>query len=223
MDRLYPRQGAIFETPMSPRRKEPFTPDSSRHFVRYFLSMPPILTVGQPCNSPLADYPVQYCMAHRTEILDAAVCHAAACASASSARTRKHNKIVRTLVVCLVARREPPTSSLLRNEFSPDECRPFSPANRQWNTSAPSPSCVQRLPNSRPQEVTWRGRKPSYNALQNECPVDPSDLKGHEVSGEARWMCRLSARRPPPTRRQRLHSSQRNDRWRCRPHPLAKP
>jgi len=194
--------GAIFGTPMSPRRKEPFTPDSYRHFVRYFLSMPPILTVGQPCNTPLADYPVQYCMAHRTQILDAAACHAAACTSASSARTRKHNKIVRALEQMardagLVARREPPTSSLLGNEFSPDDCRSIFPSKSSAEYKrafAELCAAIARL--DAPGGDVEAKQAELQRVAERMPPVDPSDLKGlrvdlamtDEVSGEAQWI-----------------------------------
>lgn len=125
--------GSIFARRLSARHKEPFTAVNYIHFVRFFLGLPPVHTVGDATVDPNLDYPVQRCIAHQDAVLDASACHASSCTSANFARTRKHNHIVR--VIASMARSagletsvEPQTHRLLLEEFTPAQCRSIFPS-----------------------------------------------------------------------------------------------
>lgn len=124
--------GNIYATPLSPRCPEPLTPVNYIHFTRYFLGLPPLHTIGNINPDSPADYPAQRCLVHRGAILDAAACHASACTSSASSRTKKHNHLVRVVAekareAGLLAEPEPPSHTLLRGEFTPEQCRTLFP------------------------------------------------------------------------------------------------
>ena len=124
--------GKIFAEPFTRRRTQSFSNESYIAFCRFFLGLPPATTVGDPVTTHSADYPLQRCLVHPGAYLDASACHAAACTSAFSARSKKHNQIARILAAAaaeaqLEYSREPDTYGLLLSEFSKSDCRRIFP------------------------------------------------------------------------------------------------
>lgn len=129
--------GKIFAEPFG-RTKLPFSISNLEYiaFCRFYLGLPPLITVGGATQEPGYDYKVQKCLGnHRGGciFLDHSGCHAASgCTSTNQARCKKHTNVVMALAVAaqmagLQVRSEPDTYSLLLNQFSKAECRRIFP------------------------------------------------------------------------------------------------
>jgi hypothetical protein len=111
--------------------------DSYIHFCRFFLGLPPALTIGAAKPNPDFDYSVQKCLANHgvavDPFLDAAADHASSgCPATTRARFQKHSNVMRVIISAareagLVTRCEPDTHSLLLEEFSKADCRRVFP------------------------------------------------------------------------------------------------
>jgi hypothetical protein len=122
----------IFAQPFKRGFNQPFSSKTYIAFCRFFLGLPPPITVGNAVSTSSADYPLQPCLEHVGHYLDANACHASACTAAYKARNIKHNNIVRVLSAAateagLEATREPDTHTLLLAEFSKEDCRRIFP------------------------------------------------------------------------------------------------
>ena len=105
-------------------------------FVRYFLGLPPVITIGSASTQPGYDYKIQTCAAeHKSAcpLLDAHGDHAASgCPATKRARYQKHSNVIRVLAAAareadLKVLSEPDTFSLLQGQFSREECRRVFP------------------------------------------------------------------------------------------------
>ena len=131
--------GKIFSTPLFTGDSffaAPFNNLQYIAFVRFFLGLPPLPTIGGATIQPGFDYQVQKCLSkHRgsSPYLDASACHASSnCPSTYSARNKKHNNVVMTLMAAaqaagLQVHWEPDTYTLLLGQFSKAECRRIFP------------------------------------------------------------------------------------------------
>jgi hypothetical protein len=130
--------GRIFSEPLKEKRLGyKFTDDSYIAFCRFFLQLPPTITIGEATTQAGFDYPVQRCQAdhgvHVSPFLDASANHASSkCPSASLSVMQKHTNIINVLISVakeagLETRKEPDTYSLLLGEFSKKECQRVFP------------------------------------------------------------------------------------------------
>ena len=126
--------GKVFSEPI--KFFDSLSPASYSNFCRFFLGLPPALTIGGERSHAEFDYPVQRCLAkdHGCSMyLDAHANHASSnCPATYHHRNIKHRNIMRVLVDAaqeagLATRTEPDTHSLLLGEFSPKECRRVFP------------------------------------------------------------------------------------------------
>jgi len=113
-----------------------FGPGPYTNFCRFFLCLPPAITIGEPMPRPGFDYPVQKCLAHHSGIspfLDAHANHASSgCPATIHPRNVKHRGLMRVIKTAadaagLHTRYEPDTHSLLLGEFSKADCRRVFP------------------------------------------------------------------------------------------------
>jgi hypothetical protein len=114
-----------------------FPNDDYIAFVRFFLGLPPPITIGSLSQVDGFDYAVQKCQddhgVHTSPYLDASAIHASSnCPSASLARIRKHTNLIRVLAkfareAGVSVQCEPETYSLLLGEFGKFECRRLFP------------------------------------------------------------------------------------------------
>ena len=127
-------QGKLFSEPL--KFFDSFSPASYLNFCRFFLGLPPGLTIGGAQAHRDFDYPVQKCLARHSgscTYLDATGDHASSnCPATYHHRTVKHRNLMRVIADAaqeagLTTRCEPDTHSLLLGEFSPEECRRVFP------------------------------------------------------------------------------------------------
>lgn len=141
--------GKIFSTPLFTGDSffaAPFNNLQYIAFVRFFLGLPPLPTIGGATLQPGFDYQVQKCLSkHRgsSPYLDASACHASSnCPSTYGARNKKHNK-----AAGLQVHWEPDTYTLLLGQFSKAECRRIFP---KWTKSTTQimDAVLNQTPNS---------------------------------------------------------------------------
>ena len=127
--------GRIFSEPIK-QADANFNPAQYIHFSRFFLGLPPAITIGGARPHADFDYPVQKCLATHSgacPYLDSAANHASSkCPATFLARQKKHRDLMRVIVTAaqeagLSTRAEPDTHSLLLGEFSKAECRRVFP------------------------------------------------------------------------------------------------
>jgi hypothetical protein len=131
------QMGRLFSTPLDRSFCFDFGSNSYNAFVRFYLGLPPPITVGGLTKQQGFDYPVQRCLAshgvHVSPFLDANGTHASAnCPAAQRERHKKHNSIVRVIKVAareagLSVSVEPDTYSLLLGEFPKADCKRIFP------------------------------------------------------------------------------------------------
>jgi hypothetical protein len=202
--------GRIFSTPLSAGDSffaAPFNNLQYIAFVRFFLGLPPLPTIGGATIQPGFDYQVQRCLSkHRgsSPFLDASACHASSnCPSTYSARNKKHSNVVMTLMAAaqaagLQVHWEPDTYTLLLGQFSKAECRRIFP---KWTTKEYDTKLTQiidtvlnQTPNS---AVTSQQQQAQLDAMVRELPLlkdaDPVGLRidlavSDPASGETFWV-----------------------------------
>jgi hypothetical protein len=127
--------GSVFSEPIRQADAD-FNPARYIHFTRFFLGLPPAITIGGSQMQVEFDYPVQRCLATHggsSSYLDSAANHASSkCPATFQARQQKHQALERVIVTAaqqagLTARVEPDTHSLLLGEFSKVDCRRVFP------------------------------------------------------------------------------------------------
>ena len=127
-------QGKIFSEPI--KFFDPLSPLGYLSFCRFFLGLPPALTIGGARPHRDFDYPVQKCLARHngcSMYLDAHANHASStCPAVYHHRNIKRRNLMRVIADAaqeagLATRCEPDTHSLLLGEFSPSECRRVFP------------------------------------------------------------------------------------------------
>jgi hypothetical protein len=131
------QMGRIFSTPLDRAFSFNFGPSIYIAFVRFYLGLPPPVTVGGLTKQPGFDYSVQRCLAshgvHVSPFLDANGTHASAnCPATQQERHKKHNALLRVIKVAsreagLTVSCEPDTHALLLCEFSKPDCRRIFP------------------------------------------------------------------------------------------------
>jgi hypothetical protein len=108
------------------------------NFCRFFLGLPPAITIGGAKPNPNFDYPVQRCLSEHgggCPFLDVTADHASSkCPATSHWRNLKHRNICRALSCAaqeagLSTRCEPDTFSLLLAQFPKADCRRVFPKN----------------------------------------------------------------------------------------------
>ena len=113
-----------------------FGPSEYINYCRFFLGLPPAITIGEAKEQAGFDYPIQRCLATHSgtcPFLDASADHASSgCPATLLARSHKHRNIMRVIVRAaqeagLSSRCEPDTHSLLLGEFSKADCRRVFP------------------------------------------------------------------------------------------------
>jgi hypothetical protein len=129
--------GRVFAEPMKRAFAFSFCNEDFIAYCRYFLSLPPRLTINNATQQPGFDYPVQACLAshdvHTSQFLDAGGAHASSnCKAIFQPRYQKHNRIVNALAKAateagLQVLREPDTFNLLLREFTQAECHKLFP------------------------------------------------------------------------------------------------
>ncbi len=129
--------GRIFSEPL--KRLDQllhFGPAPYINFCRFFLNLPPAITIGNPKPQAGFDYPVQKCLAVHNgscPFLDANANHASSgCPATNNPRMQKHRGLMRVISNAaqeagLHSRYEPDTHSLLLGEFSKADCRRVFP------------------------------------------------------------------------------------------------
>jgi len=196
--------GAIFAHPFSTKRRDTLTPEEYIHFVRFFLGLPPMTTVGNASIHPDYDYPVQPCLAHPGSVLDAQGCHASACSSSFSARNHKHDHTVRGLAgygreAGLNACIEPSSHSLLLGEYDQEQCRSILPTKitEAYNQTFLALECAMEHIDRSEGSYTPDERKAVIDYYAKAMPpVDKRDMKGLRVdlsltdptTGEEKWL-----------------------------------
>ena len=196
--------GSIFIEPIKPQRRRLLTQENYAHFVRFFLGLPPLTTVGGHCERTDHGYPVQLCPLHPGEVLDAAATHASACTGANSAKNRKH------LNLCLIlsdfakeagleAAREPQSHALLLGVVDEAQCKRLFPtkAVEGYAEAFNELLYAQRMmlePNCR---IPMEERAAVLKELRGKLPIcDDRDVTGLRVdlaisdpaTGEAKWV-----------------------------------
>ena len=129
--------GRIFSEPLkSLDQTLNFGPAPYTNYCRFFLGLPPAITIGEAKPQDGFDYPVQKCLATHSgtcPYLDASGNHASSnCPASSHPRSQKHRNLMRVIVNAsreagLSTRYEPDTHSLLLGEFSKVDCRRVFP------------------------------------------------------------------------------------------------
>lgn len=128
--------GRIFSEPIKSQPDLNFGTTDYLNFCRFFLGLPPAITVGAAKPHPDFDYPVQKCLsAHSGEckMLDASADHASSnCPATYASRIQKHQNLMRVIAKSaqeagLRSRCEPDTYSLLLQEFTKADCRRVFP------------------------------------------------------------------------------------------------
>jgi hypothetical protein len=113
-----------------------FGPEPYTNFCRFFLALPPAVTLGNATVQAGFDYPVQRCLAVHSgtsQFLDANANHASSgCPATCHSRNQKHRSLMRVInnaahAAGLHTRYEPDTHSLLLGEFSKADCRRVFP------------------------------------------------------------------------------------------------
>ena len=127
--------GSIFSEPIKQAEAD-FNAARYTHFTRFFLGLPPCITIGGAQLHGDFDYPVQKCLATHggaCPYLDSSANHASSkCPATFQARQQKHQGLMRVIVSAaqqagLTPRIEPDTHSLLLGEFSKADCRRVFP------------------------------------------------------------------------------------------------
>lgn len=128
--------GRIFSEPL--KSDTGFGNDDYLAWCRFFLGLPPAITIGGATGQDGFDYPVQKCLAshgvHVCPFLDAAANHASSkCPATAKAIHTKHDSIVRVLANAAreagcEAQTEPSTHSLLLGELPKELCRRIFPS-----------------------------------------------------------------------------------------------
>ena len=200
--------GRLFSIPLDQSFSFDFDSRSYIAFSRFFLGLPPAITVGGLSSQPAFDYPVQRCLAshgvHVNPFLDANATHASSnCPAAQRDRFKKHNSVLRVLKVGAIEAGlsiscEPETFSLLLGEISKADCKRVFPkaASAAYKTAftnlvntietVSTPSCTLSEPE----------KKVLIQAKTDELPLhDPKDSKGlridfaitNDSTGEVKW------------------------------------
>lgn len=198
--------GQIFAQPITQSHNR-FNTQSYLQYVRFFLGLPPALTIGGTVVSSEFDYPVQKCLAEHKgtcQLLDANGDHASSgCPSAQHARIRKHDTIKRVVAAFaqeagLVTRCEPDTHSLLLGEFSKADCRRIFPKQMSKAYRAAFDNLSQAQVFIASDQCSFSlDQKRSY--IQNKIDAIPEhagDTKGLRVdvsienpsTGETKWL-----------------------------------
>jgi hypothetical protein len=129
--------GRIFSEPLKKLDQMlNFGPAPYTNYCRFFLGLPPNITIGEAKAKDGFDYPVQRCLATHSgacPYLDANANHASSnCPATYHPRSQKHRNLMRVIVNAaqeagLSTRCEPDTHSLLLGEFSKADCRRVFP------------------------------------------------------------------------------------------------
>ena len=177
-----------------------------RNFLRYFLSLPPATLTGNHTEAEGFDYPVQRCLTTHglrvSPFLDANANHACSnCPSTYAARQRKHQLLLRTLIIAaqqagLQARAEPDTFSLLLGQFSREECRRIFPKVASAEHKAIFSATNKALEAAATEGLSQAQRQAIIQQQINLLPVPKTDQVGLRIditiedpaTGETKWI-----------------------------------
>ena len=198
--------GRIFAEPVT-KLHNSFNTQSYLQYVRFFLGLPPALTIGGSVVDGEFDYPVQRCLADHKgscQLLDANGDHASSgCPSTQHARIRKHDNIKRIIAsfaqeAGLVTRCEPDTHSLLLGEFTKADCRRIFPRqmSKTYKNGFENLSQAQAFISSDQCELSLEQKQAYIQKKIDEIPEHAGDMKGlridvsveNPITGETKWL-----------------------------------
>lgn len=196
--------GEVFREPFKPGRRSPICNDDYIHFVRFFLGLPPLTTIGNLQTRPDHGYVIQGCLQHPGHYLDAAATHASACTAATAARNRKHHSICNILSTFaveagLTSQREPASHGLLLGNLPEDQCRRLFPKRtvEGYEEAFQELMYMQRRMMEPNCPIPMEERQAKLQELRDRVPpCHDADVAGLRVdlavtdpmTGEARWV-----------------------------------
>jgi hypothetical protein len=198
--------GKIFSEPI--KQSDPTLSTAEyTNYCRFFLGLPPVVTIGGASPRDAFDYPVQRCLATHNGVspfLDANANHASSgCPAATHPRNVKHRKIATVIVSAareagLSARTEPDTHSLLLGEFSKADCRRVFPkaASKAYKIGFENVSQAVDIIASPHCSLSPEEKQTLIQSKIDLLPIHKGDLKGLRIdvsienteTGETKWI-----------------------------------
>ena len=184
-----------------------FGPTEYINFCRFFLGLPPAITIGEAKEQEGFDYPIQRCLTTHSgtcPFLDASADHASSgCPATFYARSQKHRNIMRVLVRAaqeagLSSRCEPDTHSLLLGEFSKADCRRVFPkaASKAYKTAFEKLSQATDFISSPSCSLSSEEKQNLIQTQIDLLPIHKGDVTGLRIdvclenmeTGETKWI-----------------------------------